>query len=76
MVDYPRMNFVERIGNDGGPQRLQEIAPELCADDEPGFAVERGSGVTTVTLCPASCRERDLDPNVMFTLSRGTCPIP
>jgi hypothetical protein len=75
MVDNPRMNFVDRIGIDGGSQRLQEIAPGPCAD-EPGFIVERVPGVTTVTLCPASCREHELDPSVTFTLGRGTCPIP
>ena len=75
MVDTQRMNFVERAGIDGGSQRLQEMAPGPCADDEPGFVVERVPGLTTVTLCPASCREHELDPNVTFTLNRGTCPL-
>jgi hypothetical protein len=76
MADNPRMNYVERIGIDGGSQRLQEIAPGPCADDEPGFVVERVPGLTTITLCPASCREHEVDADLTFTLSRGTCPIP
>jgi hypothetical protein len=75
MPDFPRVNVVDRIGMDGWPQRLQEIVPGPCADDELGFVVERASGVTTVTLCPASCREHELDPNVTFTFHRGTCPL-
>jgi len=75
MVDTPRMNYVDRIGIDGKSQRLQEMVPGPCADDEPGFVVERVPGLTTVTLCPASCQEHEIDANVTFTLNRGTCPL-
>jgi hypothetical protein len=74
-VENPGVNIVERVGIDGRSQRLQEIAPRPCWDDEPGFFVARVPGVTTVTLCPASCAEHEIDPNVTFTLNRGTCPL-
>jgi hypothetical protein len=74
-VDNPGLNLVDRIGIDGGTQRLQEVIPGPCGDDEAGFVVERVPGVMTVTLCPASCGEHELDPNVTFTLHRGLCPL-
>jgi len=75
-VENPGVNIVERTGIDGGSQRLQELGPGPCGDDEPGFVVTRVPGITTVTLCPASCGEHELDPNVTFALNRGSCPPP
>jgi hypothetical protein len=73
-VENPGLNVVERIVVDGGSQRLQEIVPGPCGDQDPGFVVTRVPGITTVTLCPASCDEHELDPNVTFMLNRGPCP--
>jgi hypothetical protein len=73
-VDNPGVNLVERTMADGGPQRLQQITPGPCADEELGFFVTQVPGTITVTLCPASCREHEDDPSITFTLNRGPCP--
>jgi hypothetical protein len=74
-VENPGLNIVERVGIDGGrPQRLQQVEPGPCGDDEFGFFVTRVPGTTTVTLCPASCTEHEDDPTLTFTLDRGPCP--
>jgi len=76
-VENPGLNIVERVGIDAGrPQRLQQVEPGPCGDDEFGFFVTRVPGTTTVTLCPASCAEHEDDPTLTFTLDRGPCPPP
>jgi hypothetical protein len=73
-TDNPGINIVERRATEGGSQRLQQITSGSCRDDEFGFFVTRVPGMTTVTLCPASCAQHEDDPTLMFTLDRGPCP--
>jgi hypothetical protein len=76
-VENPGLNIVERVGIDGGrPQRLQQVEPGPCGDDEFGFFVTRVPGTITVTLCPASCAEHEDDLTLTFTLARQPCPPP
>jgi len=73
-TENPGINIVERKGADGGPQRLQQITPGPCANDEFGFSATQVDSTITVTLCPASCAEHEDDPTLTFTLDRGPCP--
>jgi hypothetical protein len=73
-ADYRRGCIVERISEDGGVQRLQEITSGACQSDESGFTVSWASGISTIALCPASCREHQDLPGLTFTVDRGPCP--
>jgi hypothetical protein len=74
MADYPDATWVDRVQPDGGSRRLDRVEPGPCRADQSGFVVTWVPGMTTVTLCPATCREHEADRTIGFALDRGPCP--
>jgi hypothetical protein len=73
-ADYRAGSTVDRISEDGGTERLKEVTSGSCQTDEFGFTVSWAFGASTIALCPASCREHQDSPGILFTVDRGPCP--